>query len=1712
MTDLIWPLFCGPSGYCSAVLNLMQSVTQDGYVEIMWRSFQSAPDASGAFVVLWLLFTIIGTWLLVGIFLAVVTDTFASVRRRQVIQDKADERLDEEEDLLAFQQLSIQRQARRIKQLLQVEHDTSHLDALIAAHHAKVASESGDRKSRVTIQDEVQEINILAIEEEAPNTKHTSDKGFMIEDEVFNSTNHKSDTIFEIEDKDKDSNSTRTSDKTMEDLAMDDRLATAKSEEEWEDEREDMEHVLSRYAHAGLVWKPYVYFKSCCIFGHALTMAGDQNEAPLEWRHNARVSYFVFNIIFALDLIVRICASQHMNPGHSMVATFAKAKKNIFEFFLTVVGITGLITNIKVFLLIPVLRVYLLLEYFPTLHHILIMALESSKPLVNVCVFIFVIALAVGVMGRDVFEERMDSVRWNFSTFPEAMLTVFQLMTGDGWSAVLHDAIKAQTDAGKNTFLAIFLIVAWFLFGFVFINNLFVAVIIEAFELTETIQNCDKPGHVATLRRELSLAWQYAFYITKGVASGQVKIDVHDEARPHDPHEQNFIFTVSDNRNLASGVDEKTGKPLLEMDAEIGAPKLKSAMTAEDKKKKRSHVSKLISWVAPNIDEHDPIIKTYEPKRILYCLSVESRVRRLATQIGESSVFEGVVLAAIAASCLSLFIMPPSGLSDEDMMRIDPEFKVFISRTILALLNYVFTGLFTVELLVRVCSRGLYFTERAYLKDGWNVMDALIVGFSWVEVIFELSGSQLSGEVGKVLRLARALRPLRVMKRNPSMRAIVGALLGTLRPVVYVIFFQMVTLLVFAIIGMGIFGGLYKYCNTSTDFGDGTVAFPAGKRECVSYFVTHDGVMFPRSWDNPNYHFDTLAESVKTLFVVQYYPFVNIMHASMDLTARDSSPLKNHSMTNSIFFGAYVFVGGIFCVNLFVAFIVDGFHLSRGTTDADIHYSSFQNLIVKHQPNITEFLVPKNLISTTCRSILDNPWWQRISLLCVTTNVGWNLTEHTEAPAWQTQLLVMQNQVFDAVLFFEVFMNFIGFGPRGLISDRWKAFDLLVAGGAVVGYASGDPSVTRFAKAFRLVRVLRLMIMVKSVRSVLETALACMPELVNVLVLLLLIYSIFAVMFIQTFGMVKYGERLGLTAHFYGFGPALGTIYQIVCGDAWELLMSDCSVEWPKCTMAFNEQNVPGWTAWKGKPMDDFTDCGGQLYSFGLFSILKIVCQQIMLNLFIGIILENFSCIAEEISHRPDEAWSLGPSTEQIETISKCYFMFCHRRKKLTVSLSDLRALLCVLPLPIGFRKADGTLVYGPWERAAAKLIRAELNLLLRNKRLERANSWNPFRPLSEWMSIRHTEHKQGERFSLQEVDFVDVLSASIFWRRPQMIPPNIKNIRRRKVGEVISMTYALIITDFFSNQVSRRVAAKTRSKLEAGIRFRQWAQSDAVRCRYTMDMGLEVAAADALANLIHEKPVDLYRPPNQRISGKLEYVHRLPENFVTHNEMFETCIRHKKVVSLQSIETFRKSCQTHLVVLRDLDVNSKNTGYFMGNLTHLNFKGWVIKENPHDAFLAPVMRRTSNQVVHGLEQEQAKTRSISTPSKVERTKGTDAFNENDVHWRDSNQLAVEIKNFFMMNAVNITIETANYLIKEAEANVLMMAARQMIKEADRKDANFLEPWTAIDLFMSTNDRGAEEGGHEMLLPLGSIVNVQSFVDTGKPGMQKGSRVQYRIS
>lgn len=168
------------------------------------------------------------------------------------------------------------------------------------------------------------------------------------------------------------------------------------------------------------------------------------------------------------------------------------------------------------------------------------------------------------------------------------------------------------------------------------------------------------------------------------------------------------------------------------------------------------------------------------------------------------------------------------------------------------------------------------------------------------------------------------------------------------------------------------------------------------------------------------------------------------------------------------------------------------------------------------------------------------------SAACVLVNVGFMLSDHANPSAFFTLVMDTQNLIFFLELLAEIFLNALAYGPGVLIDDKWKVFDVFVAGGTFVGYLISSPQITQFVKAFRLLRFLRLMTIIKKIRIILETLVKCLPQLVNILVLLFLVYSMFSVLGMTMFSATKYGYRLGPTANFDTWQNSMMTAYQIV--------------------------------------------------------------------------------------------------------------------------------------------------------------------------------------------------------------------------------------------------------------------------------------------------------------------------------------------------------------------------------------------------------------------------------------------------------------------------------------------------------------------------------------------------------------------------------------
>ena len=188
------------------------------------------------------------------------------------------------------------------------------------------------------------------------------------------------------------------------------------------------------------------------------------------------------------------------------------------------VGIIGGIPELAV---LPALRGFRLMKYTRTLQELLSSAASSIVALVNVIVFIALVGLCYVVAGRYMFGKRMDHItRSNFGTFTQSILTMFQLLTGDSWSGVMYASMWCFEDSASQMFGAL-LVISWMIFANLIALNLFVAVIIENFQISDTISSIKAPGNVASVRTYFRDMISSVHRRNKLITHGHVKLDVN---------------------------------------------------------------------------------------------------------------------------------------------------------------------------------------------------------------------------------------------------------------------------------------------------------------------------------------------------------------------------------------------------------------------------------------------------------------------------------------------------------------------------------------------------------------------------------------------------------------------------------------------------------------------------------------------------------------------------------------------------------------------------------------------------------------------------------------------------------------------------------------------------------------------------------------------------------------------------------------------------------------------------------------------------------------------------------------------------------------------------------------------------------------------------------------------------------------------------------
>eukprot|EP00798_Chlamydomonas_sp_ICE-L_P013416 gene13416-19269_t len=121
----------------------------------------------------------------------------------------------------------------------------------------------------------------------------------------------------------------------------------------------------------------------------------------------------------------------------------------------------------------------------------------------------------------------------------------------------------------------------------------------------------------------------------------------------------------------------------------------------------------------------------------------------------------------------------------------------------LSILNIVFTGIFTVEMLLKWIAVGL----PSYFRCGWNIFDFIVVVLAWVGIILSLLGYQGSSALS-IFRALRVIRMFRLVPKMRRLRMMVQAILWSLPAVGNLSAVLFVYMFIYAIFGMQFFGNI----------------------------------------------------------------------------------------------------------------------------------------------------------------------------------------------------------------------------------------------------------------------------------------------------------------------------------------------------------------------------------------------------------------------------------------------------------------------------------------------------------------------------------------------------------------------------------------------------------------------------------------------------------------------------------------------------------------------------------------------------------------------------------------------------------------------------------------------------------------------------------------------------------------------------------------
>ncbi|XP_068997745.1 LOW QUALITY PROTEIN: voltage-dependent L-type calcium channel subunit alpha-1D-like [Embiotoca jacksoni] len=840
--------------------------------------------------------------------------------------------------------------------------------------------------------------------------------------------------------------------------------------------------------------------------------------------------------------------------------------------------------GISVLRCIRLLRIFKMTRHWAALSDLVNSLLNSMKAICSLLLLLFLFLIIFALLGMQLFGGKFNfdetqMKRSTFDSFPQALLTCFQILTGEDWNAVMYDGIMAYGGPIFPNMVVCIYFVILFVCGNYILLNVFLAIAVDN--------------------------------LAGGGGEKKVEEKKEDEEEWDEDEEKEDEDAGNDED------DWQDNEELRAIEGLEGVAPLKPEFSGPKEK------------IVPIPDGSS-----------FFILGKKNCLRVACHNLIHHPYFTNFILIFIILSSISLAAEDPIKShsfrnivrrSFTNVLSYSPSRSNSCPPQVLGYADYVFTSVFTVEIVLKMTVYGAVLHTGSFCRNAFNLLDLLVVGVSLAS--FFLHSSAIS--VVKILRVLRVLRPLRAINRAKGLKNVVQCVFVAIRTIGNILIVTTLLQFMFACIGVQLFKGRFYSC---TDEAKHTPV------ECKGVFVVYkDGDMNhpmvrERIWENSDFNFDNVLQGMLALFTVSTFEgWPQLLYRAVDANAINRGPIYNYRVEISIFFIIYIIIIAFFMMNIFVGFVIITFREQGESEFKNCELNKNQRQCVyyalKAQP--IKIYIPKNPSQLKFWKIINSSQFEYVMFVLILGNTLTLAIQHYEQSKLFTSVMDILNMIFTVVFTIEMCIKLLALRVHHYFIDPWNSFDALIVVGSVLDIAvsefsgggghgesggkgeSGKVSIT-FFRLFRVLRLVKLLSKGEGIRTLLWTFVKSLQALPYVGLLIAMIFFIYAVIGMQSFGKVAVDDNthINRNCNFQTFFNAVLVLFRCATGEQWQEVML-AALPGRRCDPESDTE-----------PGEEFT-CGSNL-SYIYFISFFMLCAYLIINLFIAVIMDNFEYLTRD--------------------------------------------------------------------------------------------------------------------------------------------------------------------------------------------------------------------------------------------------------------------------------------------------------------------------------------------------------------------------------------------------------------------------------------------------------------------------------------------------